>query len=147
MSDATKQEKTNDRGALVPSKRLHLSANFEREMERMIDDFWRHSFAVYEEKDEVVVKAELPGLSKDDLSVDLSDFVLTIEGSKSREEMINEKDYCRSERAFGSFSRSVELPAEVKDEQVKATFKNGVLEIRLPKTEESKKRVVKVKID
>jgi HSP20 family protein len=169
MSDATKQENTNDRGALVPSKRLPLRENFEREMERMMDDLWRHPFAgfwdtnrrwpartvamempvvdVYEEKGEVVVKAEVPGLSKDDLSVNLSDSVLTIEGSKSREEKINEKDYCRSERAFGSFSRSVELPAEVKDEQVKATFKNGVLEIRLPKTEESKKRVVKVKID
>ena len=102
---------------------------------------------VYQEKDEVVVKAEVPGLSKDDLSANLSDSVLTIEGKKSREEKVNEDDYCRSERAFGSFSRSIELPTEVKDEQVKATFKNGVLEIRLAKTEESKERVVKVKID
>jgi HSP20 family protein len=80
-------------------------------------------------------------------SIPLSDSVLTIEGKKSREEKVNEDNYCRSERAFGSFSRSIELPTEVNDEQVKATFKNGVLEIRLPKTEESKKRVVKVRID
>ena len=172
MSHATK-EKTNDKGALVPSKPQHLSTYFgremEREMDRMMDDFWRHPFAgiwdmsrrwpartlgiempvvdIYEEKDEVVVKAEVPGLSKDDLSVNLSDSVLTIKGSKSREESISEDDYCRSERAFGSFSRCVELPAEVKEDQIKATFKNGVLEIRLPKTEESKKRVVKVKIE
>ena len=172
MSHAIK-EKTDDKGALVPHKPQHLSTFFGREMgremERMMDDFWRHPFAglwdmgrrwpartlgievpvvdIYEEKDEVVVKAEVPGLSKDDLSVNLSDSILTIKGTKSREEKINEDDYCRSERAFGTFSRSVELPAEVKQDQIKATFKNGVLEIRLPKTEESKTRVVKVKIE
>src|SRR5262245_18990240 len=128
MSKAIK-EKTNDRGVLVPGKPQHLSTFLGREMERMMEDFWRHPFAgiwdmsrrwpvrtlgiempvvdVYEEQDDVVVKAEVPGLSKDDLSVNLSNSILTIKGSKSREEKLNEEDYCRSERVFGTLSRSV----------------------------------------
>jgi HSP20 family protein len=141
----------------------------EQDMERMFHEFWRRPFLspweqerwwpgralslqvpavdVYEDKDDVVVKAEVPGLSKDDLEVDLAESVLTIRGEKKKEEEIKEKNFYRSERSSGSFSRSLELPAEVKTDQAKATFKDGILEIRIPKTEEAKKKSFKVKID
>ena len=102
---------------------------------------------VYEEKDDVVIKAELPGLSKEDISVEVTDATLTIKGEKKRDEAMKEDDYSCCERSFGSFTRSVDLPCEVKADQVKASMKNGVLEVRMPKTEEAKKRAITVKID
>lgn len=102
---------------------------------------------VYEDKDDVVVKAEIPGLSKEDVHVEVTDSTLTIKGEKKREETIKDDEYHCCERSFGSFTRSVDLPCEVKVEQVKASVKNGVLEVRMPKTEEAKKRAITVKID
>jgi len=102
---------------------------------------------LYEEKDDIVVKAELPGMEKDNIEVNLSDDRLTIRGEKKKEEEIKKENYYRSERSYGSFIRTLELPTEVQADKVKANFKNGVLEIRLPKTEESKKKETKVKID
>jgi len=72
---------------------------------------------------------------------------LTIKGEKKKEEEIKEKNYYRSERSSGSFTSTLELPAEVKTDQAKASFKDGILEIRAPKTEEAKKKLMKVKID
>ena len=102
---------------------------------------------VYEEKDEVIVKAELPGLSKEDLDVTLTESTLTLKGEKKKEEEVKEKNFYRSERSSGSFVRTIDLPSEVKTDQTKTSFKNGVLEVRLPKTEDAKKKVTKVKID
>jgi HSP20 family protein len=100
---------------------------------------------VYEEKDAVVVKAELPGLGKDDIEVSLSGDLLTVRGEKRREEEIEEEDYYRRERSYGAFSRSVRLPAEVEVEKATSTFKKGVLEIRLPKTEGARRRTIPIK--
>ncbi len=141
---------------------------WEREMDRMFDDF-RHLFRwprlwgtgrwpgvelglrvpvmdVFEKEDEVVVKAEIPGMSKDDIEVNLTDSTLTLKGEKKREEEVKDEDYYRCERSYGSFSRTIELPAAVKTEQAKATFKDGVLEVRLPKTDEAKRRLIKVQV-
>lgn len=101
---------------------------------------------VYEEKDHVVVKAELPGMTRDDIEVTLTGSTLALKGEKKKEEEVKERDFYRCERSYGSFSRVITLPAEVKPEEVKATFNNGVLEVRLPKTEEAKKKAVKVQI-
>ena len=141
---------------------------WERDMERIMDEFFdrrmrpwwperwlsREAMEVsaaaidlYEEKDDIVVKAELPGMEKDNIQVNLSDHTLTIKGEKKKEEEIKEKNYYRSERAYGSFIRTVELPKDVHGDKVKASFKNGVLEVRLPKTEEAKTREIKVKVD
>jgi HSP20 family protein len=98
-------------------------------------------------KDDVVIKAEIPGLSKEDITVQVTDSTLTIKGEKKREEEIKETDYYSCERSFGAFTRAVALPCDVKAEQVKASFKNGVLEVRLPKTEEAKKKAITVKIE
>ena len=156
--------------ALAPVRAQHLwpVSAWEREIDRVFDDFrrlwpWPRLFGaerwpaelqlrlpavdVYEEGDEVVVKAEIPGMSKEDIQVNLSDSVLTITGEKKKEEEIKEHDYHRSERSFGSFSRTIQLPSEVKTDQAKATFKDGVLEVRLPKTEAAKQKTIKVKVE
>ncbi len=101
----------------------------------------------FEEKDEIVVKAELPGMDKDEIEVNLTDHTLTIKGEKKKEEEVKDENYCKSERSYGSFMRTLELPTEVHSDKVKATFKNGVLEVRLPKTEQAKAKEVKVKVD
>jgi len=117
-------------------------------------DFWRFrpinleapALDVYEDKQDLIVKVEIPGLSKDDIDLTIEGNTLTIKGEKKKEHEIKEEDYYRSERVFGSFSRSIELPADVKTDKVNASFKDGVLEVRLPKTEEAKKNIVKVKV-
>ena len=124
--------------------------------QRMMDQFFRRPFMpwwperwlrtepmevnapnvdAYVEKNDIVIKAELPGLEKDDIQVSLSNHTLTLKGEKKREEKIKEEDYICGERAYGSFSRTLELPGDVQGEKVKASFKNGVLEIRLPVAE------------
>lgn len=101
---------------------------------------------VLDEKDQLIIKAELPGLSKDDVDVELTDTRLIIKGEKRREKEVKEEHFYRSEREYGSVYRSIELPVEVKTEDATATFKDGVLEIRLPKTEEAKRKLVKVAV-
>ena len=102
---------------------------------------------VYEEKDDLVVKAELPGIEKENIDVNISHRVVIIKGEKKKEEEVKEKNYFRSERSYGSFVRTLQLPTDVQTDKVKAAFKNGILEIRLPKTEEAKRKEIKVKVD
>lgn len=104
------------------------------------------SLDVYDEKKDVVVKAELPGLTKDDVQVTLSDSTVTIKGEKKREKEVKEKDFYRSEREYGSFLRTVPLPAAVNADQVVANFKDGVLEIRLPKSDTPRAKPTRVAI-
>jgi HSP20 family protein len=101
---------------------------------------------IYEEGEDVVVKTELPGLTKDDISVTLKDDLITISGEKKREEKIDQEHYYRVEVSYGVFSRTFHLPVEVQGEKVKAKFKDGILEIRIPKTEEEKKKGIKIDI-
>ena len=101
---------------------------------------------VYETSDEIVVTAEAPGISKDDLEVNLSETTLTIKGEKKKEQEIKEEHYYRNERSFGSFLRTVDLPGAVRPDQATASFKDGVLEVRLPKTEEAKRRTIQVEV-
>ena len=101
----------------------------------------------YVDKDDVVIKAELPGMEKDDIEVNLSNHSLTLKGEKKRKEKIKEENYYCAERTYGSFSRTLELPVDVHGEKVKASFNNGVLEIRLPVAETAKARSIKVKVE
>ena len=101
---------------------------------------------VFEEGDDIVVKVEIPGAKKEDIEVNLTDSVLTISGKKDRKEEVKEDNYYRCERSYGSFSRSVELPGEVQSGKAQAAFTDGVLEVRLPKTDEAKRKAVKLKI-
>jgi HSP20 family protein len=142
-------------------------SNVERMFEDWLEGFWARPFPrlwhpgfarlrsisleapaldVYEQKDDLIVKAEIPGLTKDEIDITLEGNTLTIKGEKKEEEEVKDDDYYRSERTYGAFSRSIELPVTVQTDKVNASFKNGVLEIRMPKTEEAKKNVVKVKV-
>lgn len=102
---------------------------------------------IYYDKHELVIKAELPGMEREDVEVNLADHQLTLKGNKKREETISADEYVCSERAFGSFSRRLELPSDVQGEKVRASFKNGVVEIRLPVAETAKTKTIKVKIE
>jgi HSP20 family protein len=101
---------------------------------------------LWEEDNELVVKTELPGMTKDDIQISFADNTLTIRGEKKREEEDRGRDYYRAERVYGAFVRSVVLPSEVIPDKAQAVFKNGVLEIRLPKSESAKKREIKVNV-
>jgi HSP20 family protein len=98
------------------------------------------------EKDNVLVKADLPGLGKDDISVTLQDNYLTIKGEKKHEVEQKEANYFLSERVHGSFTRTIELPVVVDVARIEARFKDGVLHVTLPKTEEAKPKQIEVKV-
>ena len=160
--------KEKEARAIAPWRPFMDLSRWDREMDRMMDDFFTRRMRpwwperwlgsrdsevvspivdVYEEKDDIVVKAELPGMDKNDIEVNISDSELTLKGEKKKEEKIEEKDYYRCERFHGAFFRSVELPKDVKADKVKASFKNGILEVRIPKSEEAKTKEVKIKIE
>jgi HSP20 family protein len=103
---------------------------------------------VFENDREITVSAELPGMDEKDIDVSLQDHVLTIKGEKKEEKEDKGKDYCRMERSYGSFVRTIPLPVEVETDKIEARFRKGVLSITLPKTagavQETKKIAVKV---
>lgn len=101
---------------------------------------------MYDRKNEIVVKAELPGVSKEDIDLTITKDSLTLKGEAKREEEIKEEDYYACERSYGSFTRTIALPVEVNSEKAKASFKNGVLEIVLPKKEEAKPKEIKIEV-
>jgi len=105
------------------------------------------SVDIYEKGDDVIVKAELPGMKKEDIDLTLTENTLTLSGEKKKEERVEKKDYQKFERSYSSFTRSFHLPKEVQIEKVAAKFKDGVLEIKIPKTEEARKKEKKVLIE
>jgi len=105
---------------------------------------WRPTVDIYDQNGETVVRAELPGVNKEDISLDINDGVMNIKGERSSEEEVEEGSYYRKERLSGSFQRSVPLPEPVDADQVKATYKDGVLEVRVPKTEETGARRISI---
>jgi HSP20 family protein len=100
---------------------------------------------VIDRDDEVVVHAELPGVDKDDVEVSMTDNTVTIKGSTRREEKEEKGDYYRCEISRGAFARTVTLPGDVDADKAEANFKDGVLELKLPKVEKSKRRSVPIK--
>jgi HSP20 family protein len=102
------------------------------------------SVDVIDRDDEVVVKAELPGVDKKDLDISVTSNSVTIQGSTSHEAKEEKGDYYRCEMSRGSYSRKLALPSEVDEDQAKATFKNGVLELTLPKVKKAKRKTVEV---
>ncbi len=102
---------------------------------------------MYDKKDEIVVKAEVPGIEKENINISVTDSTLTIKGETKKEEEVKEEDYYYSERSYGSFRRMLTLPVKVQGDKIKASFKNGVLEIHLPKAEEAKPKEIKVEVE
>ena len=104
------------------------------------------SVDVLENADEVVLKAELPGVKPGDVSIRVEDNVLTIEGEKKFEDTENKDNYLRVERSYGAFSRSFSLPPYVDADKIKAESRDGVLTLHLPKKPETKPREIEVKV-
>ncbi|MEW6162785.1 MAG: Hsp20/alpha crystallin family protein [Nitrospirota bacterium] len=136
-----------------------------REMERLFEEFiepiprrrfrlWSRrepevivpNVDMYDRKNEIVVMAELPGVEKENIDLKITENDLTIKGEIKREEDVKEEDYYSREISYGSFARTIALPTEVDSSKAKATFKNGILEIVLPKKEEAKPKEIKVEI-
>ena len=108
---------------------------------------WTPALDVYEDKDNFIVKAELPGMKKEDIEVSLHGDSLSISGERKSETKEENADVCRAERYFGRFQRTVTLPTSVAPDKVKAQYKDGILTVTLPKTEEAKPKQIDVSVN
>jgi HSP20 family protein len=108
---------------------------------------WTPRTNVTETKDSLTITAELPGLEAKDVDVALSGDMLTIKGEKKQEKEEKDEYHHMVERSYGAFSRMVRLPAPVTADKIKASFKNGVLTVTLPKTEEAKPKAIPVTVE
>lgn len=144
--------------AWYPTDALAEFNNLQREIDRMFDRF-RGGIAdegspatffpavdILEEKDEYIVKVELPGVDKNDVKIMVRDDILTIRGEKKQEKQHKEANYQRVERAYGMFERSFTMPSSVRSDKIDATYNNGILTINLPKVEEAKVKEIEVKV-
>ena len=107
---------------------------------------WAPAVDIFETENELVVKADLPDVNPQDLDIRVENNILTIRGERKFENKVNEDNYLRIERAYGSFSRSFSLANSVKSEAIKADYQNGVLTLSLPKREEAKPKQIKVNV-
>ncbi|MEO0019403.1 MAG: Hsp20/alpha crystallin family protein [candidate division WOR-3 bacterium] len=108
------------------------------------ETYWAPPLDIEENDDSIVVRVELPGMNKEDIKVSLSGDTLTISGERKQESERKGKTYYRVERAYGKFQRTVTLPAEVEGDKAKASYKAGVLELVLPKSEKSKAKEITI---
>ncbi|HZV87356.1 MAG TPA: Hsp20/alpha crystallin family protein [Candidatus Binatus sp.] len=107
---------------------------------------WAPAVDIYETEHELVVKADLPEVDPKDLDIRVENNILTIRGERKFEKKVNEENYLRVERAYGSFSRSFSLANTVNSEAIKADYQNGVLTLTIPKREEAKPKQIKVNV-
>jgi HSP20 family protein len=107
---------------------------------------WVPAVDLYETKDNLTVKCELPGLKKEDIGISLHEGILTISGERKHEEKRKDSEVYRTERYEGRFSRSLTLPSKVSANAINATYKDGVLTVVLPKAEESKPKQIQVDV-
>ncbi len=142
---------------LIKSPKMEL--DFPRLANRLFDEFfsrpwldltmdstvWVPKIDIKETKDSYEILADLPGLDKKDIQVSLHDNVLTLKGERRYEEKQEDQDRCYYERSYGHFFRSVQLPDRVDEKKVQAEYKDGVLRIKLVKSEEAKAREIEIK--
>lgn len=114
--------------------------------ETMIVADWTPSVDISETEGEYQIKAEIPDVKKEDVKVTLEDGVLTIQGERKQEKEEKGKKYHRIERSYGSFVRTFSLPDVIDEDKVKAEFKDGVLNLHLPKSEKAKPKAIEVKV-
>ncbi len=105
---------------------------------------WYPAVDMFDDDDKIVIKAELPGMDKKDISVDIENRVLTLSGERNYDNEVKEENYYRRERATGKFKRAFNLPADVDADNIKADFKDGVLRVEIPKPEEQKPKQITV---
>jgi HSP20 family protein len=152
--------------AMAPFEDMeHWFEDFSRRFDELFSSRWLHPFErgwpalpelrgpfegkwprvdVIDRDTEVIVKAELPGVTKENLDVSLAENTVTIKATTQHEEKEERGQYYHRETSRGEFQRTVMLPAEVKEEQAKATFKDGILELTLPKAAPAKRKTIKV---
>ena len=134
---------------------------FRGEMNRLFDSFFRRPTVVetapgacawmpvvdmYETKDDVVLTFEVPGVREKDIALSITGDMLTVRGARAFDRELEKESYHRVERAYGQFERTLELPMPVQADRVKATYRDGVLEVKLPKSEEIKPKEIKIDI-
>ena len=119
---------------------------FERKTEESSLTAWAPSVDIYETEHELVIKADLPEVDPKDLDIRVENNILTIRGERKFEKNVNQDNYLRVERAYGSFARSFTLANTVNAEAIKADYQNGVLTLTIPKKEEAKPKQIKVNI-
>jgi HSP20 family protein len=112
----------------------------------VMDRVWAPPIDIYETKDDLVVTVELPGVRDKDVNLSITGEVLSLRGQRQPDHHVQEENYHRIERWSGNFERHVQLPIPVQADKVRATFRDGVLEIRLPKVEEIKPREIKIDV-
>ena len=112
----------------------------------LMEGAWSPAIDVFDSKENVMVKADIPGMKKEDIDISVHGDTLTIKGEKRSETETKDKGYVKTERFYGSFNRAIVLPSEVDTEKVKASYKEGVLEITLPKKEGAKPKQIKVDV-
>ena len=129
-------------------------ARLEREMEDMFGRWpawpwsergWAPAVDMIDHEDEIVLRADLPGLDEKDIEVTVQDGTVGIRGERKEGKEEKKEDYYYSERSYGAFARTLMLPTTVEADKVKATFKNGVLEVHLPKAKEAKGKKIEIK--
>ncbi len=134
--------------------RAPLFAALHGDMNRMLENIWDTKFSgtgwnpeidIAETDNDIIVKAEIPGVDPKDIDISIDNNTLTIKGEKKEEKEENGKSYHRAERSYGSFTRTFELPAHVKADEVEAKDHQGLLKITLPKMEPSKAKKITVK--
>jgi len=108
---------------------------------------WYPPVDILESKDSYLIRAELPGMRNEDLKTEVNDGTLTLSGERKVEEPVNGVEYHRVERVAGKFSRSFYLPQTVKSDEIKATYRDGILEVHVPKADEAKPRQIAISLN
>jgi len=121
-----------------------LDLPFFGRLDRFAPAGWIPAFDLFEDKDKLTVRAELPGLKKDQIQLTLKDDVLTVSGEREQEANAENTDQIRRERVFGAFERTITLPYAVNQADISAAYEDGVLTVTLPKAEEAKSRQIAI---
>jgi len=137
----------NEMGRLFDDVLSSFPTFYSGKRRRLLEGEWLPKVDVAETEENVIVTAELPGVKQDDVTVTVMDDILTIKGEKKEEKEIRREDYCSIERSYGSFQRSVSLPTSVQADRAKATHKDGILTVTIPKSEAVKPKEIKVSIE
>ena len=118
----------------------------EKPLARIFTEEWSPTVDILETKDNFIIKADLAGMDEKDVTVSISENVLTIKGEKKKEEEEKDEHHYFCERCYGAFQRSFQLPTNVQGDKVEAASDKGVLNITLPKVEEAKKKEIQIKV-